>query len=201
MQNRLTSKSALLLAVIAVLGSRSFAIAQSTGGYVDAPRPEVAVAYDFIRTNAPPGGSEGINLNGGSATVAWPVRHSNLAVAADLTVVHAGNIATGNYDLTLTSYTGGLRYHRPIGYSLQPFVQILAGGAHAGGSLVTGANSTTSNAGFAFAANLGGGLDLRIYHRISLRLFEADYLVTTFDNQANNHQNDFRLSTGVVLHF
>ena len=35
----------------------------------------------------------------------------------------------------------------------------------------------------------------------SARLAEADYLLTTFDNGTNNHQNNLRISAGVVIHF
>jgi hypothetical protein len=53
----------------------------------------------------------------------------------------------------------------------------------------------------ALAANLGGGLDLRANRRISFRLIEAYYLITTFDNGVNDHQNNLRLSTSLMLHF
>src|ERR1039458_3576736 len=79
---------------------------------------------------------------------------------------------------------------------MQPFGQVLAGLAHSSGTLVQGQNSTTANAGAAFAANLGGGLDLRVNQRFSVRLVEADYLVTTFDNGVNDHQNNLRLKIG-----
>ena len=46
-----------------------------------------------------------------------------------------------------------------------------------------------------------GGLDLRVNPRFSIRLVEADYLLTTFDNGSNNHQNNLRVSAGVVIHF
>jgi hypothetical protein len=49
--------------------------------------------------------------------------------------------------------------------------------------------------------NVGGGLDLRLSPRVSLRLVEANYLVTTFDNGVNDHQNIRRLSAGLVVHF
>jgi hypothetical protein len=32
-------------------------------------------------------------------------------------------------------------------------------------------------------------------------LIEADYLLTTFDNGSNNHQNNVRIGAGVVFHF
>jgi hypothetical protein len=34
-----------------------------------------------------------------------------------------------------------------------------------------------------------------------VRLAEADYLLTTFDNGTNNHQNNLRVNAGVVVRF
>jgi hypothetical protein len=62
-------------------------------------------------------------------------------------------------------------------------------------------NAGSANAGAAFASNLGGGFDLNLNRRFSIRIIEADYLVTTFNNGANNHQNNTRISAGVVIHF
>jgi hypothetical protein len=96
----------------------------------------------------------------------------------------------------------GGRYLPPLRHSsLQPFGQVLLGIAHSSGTLVQGSNPGAANAGAAFAANLGGGLDLRVTPRFSVRLVEADYLLTTFDNGSNNHQNNLRISAGVVIHF
>ena len=78
---------------------------------------------------------------------------------------------------------------------------MLVGVAHSSGTLVQGQSPAASNAGAAFAANLGGGLDLRARRRVSFRLVDAAYLVTTFNNAVNNHQNNLRLSAGVVLRF
>jgi outer membrane immunogenic protein len=95
-----------------------------------------------------------------------------------------------------------VRYLPPMPHSsLQPFGQVLLGLAHSSGTLVQGSNPGAANAGAAFAANLGGGLDLRVTPRFSVRLVEADYLLTTFDNGSNNHQNNLRISAGVVIHF
>jgi hypothetical protein len=85
---------------------------------------------------------------------------------------------------------------------LAPFGQVLAGGAHAGGTLVEG-NTPAAGSSVAFASNVGGGLDLKFgaESRFSLRAVEADYLVTLFHNGLNDHQNILRLSTGITIHF
>jgi peptidoglycan-associated lipoprotein len=120
----------------------------------------------------------------------------------EITAGHAGNISGTSNDLTLSAYTVGGRYRPRLGHSAwQPFGQVLVGLAHAGGSLVQGSASTVSNAGAVFASSLGGGLDLRVSRRVSFRLAEADYLITTFDNGGNNHQNNLRAGAGIVLRF
>jgi peptidoglycan-associated lipoprotein len=195
---------ALLLAISAV--STMTAVAQApirpeaAGGQLS--RSELAISYNYLRSNAPPGGCACFDLNGGSASFAWPLKTGRFAVVADIAAAHASAISSPGYDLTLSTYTVGGRYRQRQGHSqLQPFGQVLIGLAHSSGSLVVGANSATSNAGAAFAAKLGGGLDLGLNRLFSWRLIEADYLVTTFDNGVNDRQNNLRIGAGVVVHF
>jgi len=188
----------LLLAMTAA--SRS--VAQQPAHAEKQSRPELALDYTYLRSNAPPGGCVCFNLNGGSATFAWPVLSNHFALVGDVSVAHSGSITSNGYDLTLSTFTAGTRYRAGLGHSpIKPFGQILVGVAHSSGSLVSGQNPAVTNAGAAFAATAGGGLDLRATHHLSLRLIEADYLVTTFNNGVNDHQNNLRLSSGVVFHF
>ncbi len=165
-------------------------------------RAELALGYSYLHSNAPPGGCGCFNMNGGNATFAWPLRSGQFALAGDVTFAHAGTISSSGDSLTLSTFTTGVRYLPPMGRSsLQPFGQVLVGLAHSSGTLVQGSNPGAANAGTAFASNLGGGLDLRLTPRFSVRLIEADYLLTTFDNGSNDHQNNVRVSAGVVVHF
>jgi len=89
-----------------------------------------------------------------------------------------------------------------------PFIQVLGGGVHA--SKVT-INSDCTDVGCTplpeenkFAGTAGLGLDLRIRRHVALRLFQAEYLMTRFENRdtgKNEAQNDIRLSGGVVFRF
>jgi peptidoglycan-associated lipoprotein len=208
MRLRIGNTFALLLTVAA--GSIAPALAQSPD---QAPvqlapaagkplRSELALGYSYLRSNEPPGGCGCFNLNGGSATFAWPVKPGSFALVGDVTVAHEGSAANAGATLTLSAFTAGARYLPKLGRSpVQPYGQALVGLAHSTGTLVQGANPAAQNAGAAFAANLGGGLDLRASRRFSVRLIEADYLVTTFDNSTNNHQNNLRIGAGVVLRF
>jgi hypothetical protein len=102
----------------------------------------------------------------------------------------------------MSTYTAGMRYSPKLGHSvLQPFGQALVGLGHASGTLVNGTGTNVGNAGAAFASIMGGGADWRLSRRWSIRLAEVDYLLTTFDNGGNNHQNNLRINTGVVVRF
>ncbi len=160
------------------------------------PRPELAMEYNYVHSNAPAGDCGCINMNGGSASFAWPFKRSHISLVGDAGATHSGS-GSSDYsgDLTLSSYTAGIRYLPLRAPRVQPWGQVLVGGAYATGSIVKESGS------WAFASLLGGGLDLRATRRFSIRLAEADYLLTTFANGANDHQNNVRVAAGVVLHF
>jgi opacity protein-like surface antigen len=71
----------------------------------------------------------------------------------------------------------------------RPFAQAMFGVGHVNASA---AGSDTS-----FATALGGGLDYHLIPLISWR-FQGDYVETRF---FEGHQNNVRLSTGIVVHF
>ena len=192
--------SSLLLTIAAV--STASLTAQGDPA-AEKPLPaEIAVDYTYMHSNAPPSGCGCFMLNGGSGTVDWPLKPKHLALVADLTITTAAKIDSTDYNLTLGAFTIGARYVLPAGHTrFHPFAQVMAGGAHASGTLTLPPNPAYSNASLAFAANIGGGVDIGINRRFSWRLVDADYLVTTFDNTLNNHQNNTRLSSGLVIHF
>ena len=202
MRLRIKTNFALLLTLAAV----SALHAQDTGKPAATdPKPyrmELEAGYTYAHSNAPPGGCGCFSLNGANATFAWPVMPGRFALVGDFTITHGSTVSTTGNSLTLSTYTAGGRYLPRLSHSpVQPFGQALVGLAHAGGTLVQGANPGAVNAGAAFAANIGGGADLKATPRFSIRLIEADYLLTTFNNGSNNHQNNLRIGAGVVVHF
>jgi len=195
------TRFALLLTIAAVSITAG---AQTTAAHPASTGPELGLLYTYLRSNAPVGQFGCFSPQGGSVSLAVPLHGNRFFAAGDVTVAHADKISQGGYDLTLSTFTAGVRY-RP-GFSLGPLVpsvQVLAGGAHAGGALVSGNSPAAADSSVVFASNVGGGLDLKLSpgSHFSLRLVEADYLVTLFHNGQNDHQNMLRLSTGVVIHF
>ena len=66
--------------------------------------------------------------------------------------------------------------------------------------------SGTSFAKSAFAMTVGGGFDMKLSKKFSLRPVQAEYLYTRFGNSCpftictnNNNQNSFRLKSGIVI--
>ncbi len=156
---------------------------------------DLGLSYTYLRSNILPG-CNCVSLNGASAE-AGVALIPRLRALADLTLVHRGGITPDGYALTQITYTFGVRVFplRP-GAKLQPFSEVLLGGAHASGTLAPLSTGTgTSNSSFALQA--GGGLAYRLGRHFTLRAIQADYMMTTLSNDANDRQNDFRLSVGV----
>ena len=202
MRLRIKATLALMLTIAAVSSAQAFAQTSDRPTIDKPPRADLALGYTYLHSNAPPGGCSCFNMNGGNATFAWPLGSGQFALAGDVSIAHAGTVSPSGVSLTLSTFTAGARYLAPMPHSsLRPFGQVLLGLAHSSGTLVQGLNPGAANAGAAFAGIFGGGLDLHVKPRVSIRLIEADYLLTTFDNGSNNHQNNLRINAGVVIRF
>jgi outer membrane immunogenic protein len=164
----------------------------------DVPRAEAALAYTYVHTNAPPGDCGCFSMNGGSGSFAFHF-NSKFAGVADIGAVHAGNVDSTGFDLTLTSFLFGPRIsHRLLKTRFVPYGQVLVGAVHATGGLasITGGTSSTN-----FAATVGGGLDFNLSRHIAIRPVQVEYYVTTLPNRVNDHQNNLRVNSGLVFHF
>lgn len=104
----------------------------------------------------------------------------------------SGVSASGYY----STYLFGPRLNlRKFDYFV-PFVEFMAGGAHADLN-VTGA---TGQGAFALAA--GGGVDIVLTRFLAWRFAQLDYLMTTFSGPALgsiSQQNNFRAASGLVV--
>jgi hypothetical protein len=93
-----------------------------------------------------------------------------------------------NANVTEHNFLFGPRVSLPVG-RFRPFAEAIFGVGHVNAN---GAGSDTS-----FATALGGGLDYRLIRLVAWR-FQGDYVGTRFFGA---HQNNVRLSTGIVVHF
>ena len=150
---------------------------------------------------------------------------------ADLGAVHANadilNLKNGVDDRT-TSFLFGPRFsHRTKRWT--PYVQVLFGGAERSAtksvSAVTGENTPEppvvtpyglfpgpgvevtaqlSASQTEFAMTAGGGLDIQVSKRFTIRPFAADYMLTRFNNLVTGNradQHSLRLSGGITFTF
>jgi len=179
------------------------------------PRIEWFMGYSYLR--AVPelaNGNRMVSLNGGSTSIAFNFNRY-FGIVGDfggfndtrLLLTGAGPSVNAQIDQgTAFTYLGGPRLsYRKFG-RVTPFVQVLAGGIHASEITLSGCTGacTLLPSANAFALTAGGGLDVRIHHRLALRLVQAEYMMTRFDNLSTGSsasQNDIRISTGLVFRF
>jgi hypothetical protein len=77
------------------------------------------------------------------------------------------------------------------------FIHPVAGLVHARQTVSGQGNADARNA---FGAAIGGGYDRRLSNRVSIRLFQVDYLVSRFDlGLGPRTQSNLRFSTGFVF--
>jgi hypothetical protein len=107
----------------------------------------------------------------------------------------------------LHTFTFGPRFSSRRFGRVVPFAHVLVGVAHINGDINNSSIFTpiptllpehTSRSNTALAVAPGAGLDLTVSHRIAIRLFEIDYLMTRFYNQ---RQDNGRVSAGIVFQF
>ncbi len=187
----------IALTICFLLGMAETALGQATANTYRTG--DLALTYHEVHTNAPPGGGCGCFYLMGAGLSGSYRMNSNLSVVAEVSVDHTSKALAASQSLTLTSYMAGARYRllrpRPdVAHPWLPFAQLLIGEAHAGGGL-----AGVGDSNYAFAGRIGGGVDLPLNERITLRVIQGDYYLTNFSNTANNHQNNFLFGAGVAL--
>lgn len=214
------ARSLIVLGMLLMFGSVAFA-------QDDFPKIETAPAFMYIRTS--PNltnafvvngqtitGSNDLNCAGGGGTIAYNIT-SLIGIAADLggckifgNSYGLGNTINGN----LFTYLFGPRITYRKAGKFQPFGELNFGGTRVSLTCQSQALSCINAAGTntysknAFALTVGGGFQIVVSKKISIRLVQAEYLYTRFGNDCalavcnnNNNQNSFRLKSGIVLNW
>jgi opacity protein-like surface antigen len=194
------------------------------------PKVETSPAFMFIRSSpnldhsfilVPPTGppvqvtgNNSFNCAGGGGTIAFNLT-AMLGIAADLggcrffgNTVGLGNTITGNQ----FTYLFGPRLTFRSASPFRPFFELNFGGDRLSATCKSSANTCLTAVGGgtysknAFAMTVGGGFDIQINKKFSLRPIQAEYLYTRFGNSCaasicnnNANQNSFRLKSGVVI--
>ena len=154
------------------------------------PKVEVFGGYSYLHTSLSGTGFTA-NLNGGSASVSVNPT-SWLGLVGDFGGYHAGvNSFDSGIDGELYTYMFGPKTTFRLG-RITPFIQTLFGGVHSSAGSAYGSQN-------AFAMATGGGLDWNASEHLGVRLVQAEYLLTMLNDNANNRQNNARISAGVVF--
>ncbi|MGD0829692.1 MAG: OmpA family protein [Terracidiphilus sp.] len=178
------------------------------------PKVELFVGYSYLRAvPAPSDGNRLVWLNGGSTSIAYNFnRHLGLVGDFggfdDSQLMLTGTGAAPSSSGTAYTYLFGPRLSFRNSSRLTPFVQVLAGSIYASDVTLSsgcmGAGCTALPAENSFAMTAGGGLDFNVRRHLAIRLIQAEYMMTRFDNMntaASASQNDMRLSSGIVFRF
>src|SRR5271167_1481242 len=192
----------------------------------DFPKVETSPQFMYIRTpisfsfNNGEGGvtsvNQSFNCAGGGGTLQYNVT-SLIGIAADLGgCKYFGQtipapIST-NVDGTGFTFLFGPRLTFRSKSPFQPFAELNFGGMRIGISCKYSNSTCASTFGTgtysktAFAMTVGGGFDIKLNKKFSLRPVQAEYLYTRFGNDCsavictfNNNQNSFRLKSGIVI--
>jgi opacity protein-like surface antigen len=181
------------------------------------PKVELFLGYSYLRAMPElASGNRLVYLNGGSTNVAFNLNRY-LGLVGDfggfndtrLLLTGAGLNPSVNAQVvggSVFSYFAGPRLSFRDHGRLTPFAQVLVGGMHASDITLSGctSNCTFLPAENTFAMTAGGGLDLKVRRHLSIRIVQAEYLMTSFESRntgGSATQNDLRLSSGIVLRF
>src|SRR5271165_7615637 len=200
------------------------------------PKVETAPAFMFIRNNPnlsnqfdiqnpivgqPPitiTGANDFNCAGGGGTFAYNIT-SLIGIAADLGgCKYFGQTipapVSSNINGTGFTFLFGPRLTFRSKSPFQPFAELNFGGMRISLSCKNNPSNCTDEFGTgsrsksAFAMTVGGGFDIVINKKLSLRPVQAEYLYTRFGNDCNlqvctfnNNQNSFRLKSGIVINW
>jgi opacity protein-like surface antigen len=176
----------------------------------DFSKLDISAGYSYLRFQFP---IAGFNANGGSGQVTYNV-NSLIGITGDFGGYHVGQ-TNFNGSGTIFTYLFGPKITVRRG-NWSPFLEGLFGGAWLGAGIAEcndarvrrqqegGCGGINSSAN-AFSLAFGGGVDYKATSRISIRLFDVDYLLTRFNavqiGGTNNDQSNVRVTTGVVIHF
>jgi outer membrane protein OmpA-like peptidoglycan-associated protein/opacity protein-like surface antigen len=186
------------------------------------PKLELFMGYSYWRALPYTAGNRIQSMNGGSTSLAYNF-NSHLGFVADfagfrvdsLQFTNGGPGFTPSRVVNAESNVFTVMFGPRLSFRnhgrFTPFLQVLGGVAHADEVTLDNCTApiyacTPLPRNTAFAMTAGGGLDYRLNHRLALRLFQAEYLLTRFENPtsptgADGWQNNMRLSAGIVFRF
>jgi opacity protein-like surface antigen len=196
----------------------------------EVPKVDLFFGYSFLRVNSD-GNIPAFTANGGLFNAGFNV-NNHFAIEAEFAGYHNGNINNVQLDTTSYSYLFGPRFSVGRSKRVDPYVHALFGVNRATTSIA--ANSVlipihpvvppagvtlptpSSNGRYEasqsnFGMAIGGGLDIKMTKRVTLRPIQLDYYLTRFqtssieelinNTSSNKNQNNLRYAAGLMFSF
>lgn len=192
-----------ILAAVGLLMAVSFPLHAQQ----QAPKFELAGTYSYMRLNLDGPGkySEGLQSNGGTGSITYNFTR-NIGIVGEIGDYKTSTVrSAGGASMSYVSYLFGPRFSLRKNSVITPYVQTLFGGVKGSNSFSvtgpTGASGVIHTDKAAFAWTVGGGLDAMVNKYLSVRVFQAEFFLTKWPDEANNRQTSFRLETGLVFTF
>lgn len=154
---------------------------------------DVGATYTTIHANEGPGQCGCFYMSGGSAEFSVKNEH-NVAFITSVSGTYANNINNIQQNLKLFTVLEGVRYSLDRGGRFVPFGEASLGFAHTASNYIVYKDTSAA------AAQIGGGLDIKVSKRFAIRAAQVDYLFTSSPNGQNNFQNEIRYGAGLVFH-
>jgi len=182
----------------------------------DVPKADLFFGYSFLRANSARN-IPAFSNNGGLGTLAWNF-NNHVGAEFEFGGYHNGNIHDVQFDTTEMTYLFGPRFSLGRSRRVDPYIHTLFGGVHLTSSLpvtlvptpVSTQATTTRIAASqdAFAMALGGGLDIKLNHHVTIRPIQLDYLMTRLEDfgqsgqpSQNRNQHNLRYAGGILFTF
>lgn len=161
----------------------------------EAPRVEVFGGYSYARVDVTDFGH--LNANGWNASVAGNF-NKYVGVVADVSGHYKSDL--GVHGSAYTFLAGPRAYAR--NEIATTFAHALFGVSRIGAEYNFILFKVRSSA-TAFAAAVGGGVDINAHRNVAVRAIQIDYLLTRFSDELGDRrtQNNLRVSTGIVFRF
>jgi hypothetical protein len=122
-----------------------------------------------------------------------------VGLVADSRGLHTSIINSSAAGLDMVTVTAGPRYTYRLG-KVSLFWQVLAGRAMAFNGLFPHSSKVATSAN-SLALLGGGGAEMMLSRRLTLRPFEANWMYTHLPNGASNEQSTLLLSAGITYWF
>ena len=153
--------------------------------------------FSATEANSPPGSCGCFFLLGGAADVALPL-YRGFSVDTEIAGEHTDSVPGTDRGLSTITLLAGPRYRFQLPRLQSVFVQTLFGAARGfDAEFRRGTNAVDTATAFGYA--VGGGYELPVGRRLTLRPAQVDYVQTNLPNGSDNRQRNIRVGAGIIV--